>query len=125
MNCYIDEPDIVECILRGIGVALLSIHSSIQRISWEDFLDFSKMSLTWEVYSVQQRLQKNVATNFAKPYFLLMILIPAIVGMVLKSKVLIAMPLSLMIWVCLFVCAECDYLKKDILSKTSDEAVVS
>ena len=126
MNTSVSKPDLQERMLRAASTSIMSLILSSKSLNWDDFLDFSKMSPPSSFYIVEQRLISNISTRFRQQYVILVFLFLVFVGALIRSCILAALSLSLIIWVCIYVgILECGLLKKGGLFKTTNELAVS
>mmetsp|Transcript_5573 Transcript_5573/g.7509 ORF Transcript_5573/g.7509 Transcript_5573/m.7509 type:complete len:130 (-) Transcript_5573:1022-1411(-) len=123
----IRKSDRRERILRAISSALLCIVDLFWRkLSWEDFLDFSKMSPSFCEYAISQRLKSNFSSKrFKQHYVVLVHLILILVGVTYNTKVIVALTFSAVIWISIFVgVLECGLMKKGGLFRSTKDLVV-
>ena len=82
----------------SFSLFLKAVHIPFHCHEWDDFLDFSRMSVPKDDWTVNQRLCKNLCRNFVGNYLSLWAPTMLITGMCLSRKLLFALIVIILTW---------------------------
>ena len=122
----IEKPDAIERVTRALSAALMSMVKPWMIVSWEDFLDFSRMAPPSNTTPVRKRMIINIGTRYYQQYIMLIHLFLSLIGLCYCRYIFMSLIFSGMIWLCIFVGVfEYGLFSKGRLFKTTSEVVVS